>query len=671
MQLKFLPIIFNRTDSNNIRNTLHENSIYSIIYSDINQDILHELTSGLYIYINKIFIVTCPTDLGRIFECLIELSHKLKDITNIRIFYIDSKKDIFPQFINILRERILSRNDKGNYKINKLIEILSEILSERLSDNIFKLTNGKVFKGLSMKYFIDNMIYESDNIQDFINDVSILGWSFYSKREICRLERIHYKKINIQIISPCEININLNKADPTRNDYIITSINTDIINTDQDNEDMNKLTKYLRNINDNRYTPSIKTIKYWHYLDSYQDTFDFFNDKTDIIILFKETANTNIDYETILNNIVRKDKIEHIYMYEDIFAIGTKRIMLYYMLLYRYLGQYKPWLNPRKSLSNDYYNINKRFYIDPKIQLTEHIMHFSDVVLTEITRLDLDSISLNLTSKVANKDKLLIITQTAIPRIFYESVNRNIEVISPEDYIDQENRDIIFWKCIINKDINKNRCMVFVEDTFYMETCESDFYKCMNKIIVIDTDNNITIHAQAQEKDNIINIDYYHFDEASEEKLLGDNKQEKNIDVLIILDSSETSDTEYMKAIKKLDTYAHEKLMRVSVYSKKEPEDNTQEYIDNMRKTFGLSYYGELPKNRTSSLINDTRILITRDNKLLQVGKRRSIITANIGKDVKITECGKYIRLFINKLPEMTTYNNTNILVDLLREYNI
>ena len=161
--------------------------------------------------------------------------------------------------------------------------------------------------------------------------------------------------------------------------------------------------------NNNSTIISVQSINWWYMLFKYQNKINYNELASDVLMVIntnhiahliaKSTKyDNNMHYELtfdlfkFIENASTDNgaKIESIGILNDYFAIGTKRIMLYYMLLYSYIGSYKPWLNIRKFLTNGvcdsdtYYKIPKYMYIDPVLQMTEHILHFSDIVNTII-----------------------------------------------------------------------------------------------------------------------------------------------------------------------------------------------------------------------------------------------------------------------------------------------
>ncbi|VBB18584.1 hypothetical protein YASMINEVIRUS_1047 [Yasminevirus sp. GU-2018] len=219
---------------------------------------------------------------------------------------------------------------------------------------------------------------------------------------------------------------------------------------DEDDLEIERFTSYINDINPDLpkgvSSLSTRSIVWWYMLYKYQNRVNFNAFNSDILILLNadqvhhlitdNKITDGVDESDVqaqndltidvINSIDCAVKDQHadresISILDDAVAIGTKRVMLYYMLLYSYIGAYKPWLNVRRFTTNgvcnsdEYYKTPKHFYTDPLVQMTEHILHFSDVVTTNIRCVD--RVSKNSLSNNQQKTK----TNGVVYLIKYES----------------------------------------------------------------------------------------------------------------------------------------------------------------------------------------------------------------------------------------------------------
>jgi hypothetical protein len=92
---------------------------------------------------------------------------------------------------------------------------------------------------------------------------------------------------------------------------------------------------------------------------------------------------------TINKVIEEKNNVyENIYIYDDYLSIGTYRVMLYYMLMYKYYGSYDCDHHMRLSLNTKY-------------QLFKHISNFSNFILTR----------LSMKNAIVEKEKMVILSK--------------------------------------------------------------------------------------------------------------------------------------------------------------------------------------------------------------------------------------------------------------------
>ncbi len=405
-----------------------DKKIHPIILSIGNNDHEHMLSislslSQLNIYHKQINIIA----IDHIHDFIHDITHNMKRFVN-KTIIISNLKNIVS-----LNDAIPEHNNSFG-KI-KICFIGDHKEYQKLDNNLKKKIN------------------HWEDVQDFVDDMMLDDVTFYTNREVSRINNLKYQSINVSIVTTKKtqnaiaIKSSIENINPIKHDYLIdhismtymneyfqygdinsginsgTNINSGInsgidINSgldddlchsnedDVDDEDtskhnnisVNKFVKSMENININ-FKLDRKAIEYWYLLYLYQQYFNY-NSKVDIIIVFQDTDKvTKIDVSEYINKLIKGKKTsEQIYICDDIFAIGTKRIMLYYMLLYEYYGSYKPWTNVRKFLTNGiwdhkhYYKLSKEMYLTPIIQLSEHIMHFSDQIILEINEIDINTI---------------------------------------------------------------------------------------------------------------------------------------------------------------------------------------------------------------------------------------------------------------------------------------
>jgi hypothetical protein len=352
--------------------------------------------------------------------------------------YFIGDKNRATQMKNILSKNIYFEINGNAQKYSKILNFLDENYTDEEQEysNIIKILahfdNNAKAKAL-------DMIYSYQDIDEFLIDSKLLGYQFYSKREISRLKKINYKIISLNIVLCCvdkheDIDLvshkvksfitDVNDINPVSNDFIISTIKVQVlygeskykidlskykfnknvtieyidIHDDDDDDEIEKFILYLKSINQNIYIPNLITVRYIYLLYKYQASIDYATYHTNIMILMNidninKTYNIcNIGLTNMLNKIIM-NKNEKIFIHNDDIAIGTRKIMLYYMLMYAYYGKYKPWDNVRNFITNgmvsseEYYKIDKYYYLLPKVQLSEHILHFSDILMSDIDKI--------------------------------------------------------------------------------------------------------------------------------------------------------------------------------------------------------------------------------------------------------------------------------------------
>jgi hypothetical protein len=263
------------------------------------------------------------------------------------------------------------------------------------------------------------------DIDDLIDDMMIEDIGFNTKREISRLHRIKYDNVKINIIYYCsdlersrtiktkneiinKIISDIKEINPVKFNCIVDSVKiidlNDIEFSAEDDVIIKSLMNNIKNM-DLEINSTYDVLKYYYLLDKYQESLNYHTLDTDIFITVNVSGTrkdklknfnkllVNIDIKQVINLIMIDKLFEVIYISDDIFAIGTKKIMLYAMLLFKFIGSYKPWKNIRQFPTNGicnsktYYKLSRKTYMSTIIQFTEHIMHFSDIILTKINPL--------------------------------------------------------------------------------------------------------------------------------------------------------------------------------------------------------------------------------------------------------------------------------------------
>jgi hypothetical protein len=366
--------------------------------------------------------------------------------------YVDGTINGFTEMISILDS------------MSKCEVYYTENINEKYSDNVININSY-----ISIEDVIDSMII--DNIQ------------FYTRRQYMKMEKDRFKHINITLLdmthkkSQTKFLETLNNMDPLENDTLIENIeiidiDSFILNT-KDEEIISEIMKYFNNTNQ---TYTYDVLHKLYTLDMYQSMYDYSkrfqgmldNNKRVFIVRFDDVT---VDVKSLLDvfSDISHQENEIIYMCDTSLAIGTERVMLYYMMLFRFIGTYKPWNNVRVFNSNgiydsdEYYSIDRNNYITHAVQLTEHILHFSDIIVTRIKPIPKSIVNDNsrivLLYKLMDEELVEFINRLSvnytINTVLYDENKDNNEHV---DSIHKNNGLILTWKFYDDKlGTNKNK----------------------------------------------------------------------------------------------------------------------------------------------------------------------------------------------------------------------
>lgn len=484
--------------------------------SDVNNDnspiqtilkIFHidKTTLDLYRYLNELKILSGHVKFNKI--------PKISDL----ISHLDNPKTSINILTNYIKipQRFVNQLTSLEYQTRcDLFDMLScssdipEFVNDvRLCDIEFHTQRdvSRLFKVKFEKLTVRLVVYGIDeNLQDLqkniFNDikslcVTILNTNPLTNDFIIRKIKLDilYRDMNDDIMKIDLSNISFSIAD---NDVEVTVNYIDIYDV-EDNDEIKRITEYIANI-DPRMVKimDIDAIRWWYSLFKYQNNTSYNAITEDIIAVINlnrlnsnnvggKTNKKRLGYDISLQNVItdiitdKKQNYESIRLLHDIFAIGTKRVMLYYMLLYNYIGTYKPWVNIRPFLantnhlnpsSNKYYDISKINIVNPNIQLLEHILHFSDLVMTKLGKINVSVEKTRVLGEIAIIKDPDDVFETRIRDILERLYN---VTIYDTDKIDesvsfQSYKGIIFWKLNTNINANNNLIQTIVQSIRYM-----------------------------------------------------------------------------------------------------------------------------------------------------------------------------------------------------------
>jgi len=232
------------------------------------------------------------------------------------------------------------------------------------------------------------------SIDDFCLDVICANKSFLTNYEHNHLMSIKKIAICIIVVNDPDSDINMvihsvtqfaESFDPFRTGYLVNTIHLTIINpinTDNGPVITDVITTYasiqihIMTLNDQdeynlltlqsfNHLP-INDLMYFYGMYKFQSEHNVLNKKIDLMIALKSSQCVVLAHRIIhqMLNKILTSHVETIYLSHAGHAIGSKRIMLYLMLIFQYYGTYH------------------------SDQLFDHLIEFSNVVLSDIYLLD-------------------------------------------------------------------------------------------------------------------------------------------------------------------------------------------------------------------------------------------------------------------------------------------
>lgn len=437
--------------SNLLSNVMNRNSIFHKHHNiDENnytcsylENLIDKYTTGLVSIVNRAIVCdnhNVASDIRYIIETK---NHNINNINDSRIdiLYVDTDATYDNNYSDTNNN---NTNNNTNCNIFDL-QIRSDNL-ERINERYSKLTLLKTdsmsFTNMisvldSMNVIEDKFVNKVDitknnivkiniqcytSIDDVIETLIIDDVKFYTRRQYTKMEKDRFKHVELKILdmtserSKDKFIKQLKEMDPLENDTVIDDINevnfSRLPLSTNDEEIITEILKYFNTISDS-YTYDMLYKLY--VLDMYQSLYDYssrfdsinnINNTKNIIVVRLEDVNINEEELIEAFKELSHTSTELIYMCGKGFAIGTERVMLYYMTLFRYIGSYKPWKNVRVFNYNGlyssdiYYNSDRNNYTKHEVQLNEHILHFTDIIVTQIKPLTNYISSRSLTSSL-------------------------------------------------------------------------------------------------------------------------------------------------------------------------------------------------------------------------------------------------------------------------------
>lgn len=281
--------------------------------------------------------------------------------------------------------------------------------------------------------------------------------SLYTNREINNLDHLkNAKSVNLDIILTGKIDYNTSlsnlkkivnkiKNNKIYSGFLIENVRTiycgekkelllkvlDINTFIQIEEDNDKLYGTIKNTN---LYNLINKSKYYHVWRGYYQVFSKMTDYGNLIMCLDissiDPKCDNIDlYDTIEKILNDSKDTESIALYKDVLAIGTQKVMRYYMTHYENYGRYDFRKEIRDCndaiIKKETYDImDEKMRLRADAQLFEHIYHFGDLVMTKIYAIDKCRIK---------KKRLIIVTYYGIYEQFIY-VKKGLELMDYEVY---------------------------------------------------------------------------------------------------------------------------------------------------------------------------------------------------------------------------------------------
>lgn len=423
--------IFNKSVNIDIQDI---DKIYQYVTS-LNQDMER--------YCTKMIILSDPDDLKCLFTQVIRStkSNNFQVSNPLFICLLDKTENLIPQFIKDVDRKIL--NTYGQVlKITDVIDILDHSDQE---DMYLRSLKTKIQYTDILKSFtvIDDLIIEMqiDGYKFHSNrDISRLRRIRYKSLHLTVvIDDVTEKSLTNKIFENIFINIKnqLDAVNPIENDYLIGNVDYRILVTDHVSATkIKEVDSYINALNKRVGNNTIKsTIHLYNFTDEdlnlvadanislknkhvdnlpkiaqcirslyglykFQELCDLNKLTTDYVMIYRcieSVSNDSNRFDQIvlsseIDRATKQNLNQYIAVHKNNFILGTKKIIGFLMLLYQYYGYYKPWLNVRRFQTNgilsstDYYKYDKFRYMDCNVQMIEHIMHFTDVMMTTIQK---------------------------------------------------------------------------------------------------------------------------------------------------------------------------------------------------------------------------------------------------------------------------------------------
>lgn len=308
-------------------------------------------------------------------------------------------------FIFITSDRVLIDKIKNDFPEDHIALIKSDDNID--TDSVDDENEFMDINDLLLKYSHDEFIYYSNReLNNILNNIDtykkinlnlvFTGDNHDKINMIIKYLKNHKIYDDKYVISPETIGIGF---DDKITDIVDTYIKMDSIKIDsiKNNSSIDQIyqTKLYDLIDKKKY------INHWQALDILvSDIKDKDDDTKNKLICIIDTNDFDLESHSHLNNILSSiskiiEEVKHeecISLYKDIYAIGTCRVMKYYMLMYRYYGSYI-FKNNVRNLDennivifsrNEYDDLSSKYSLRSDCQLFEHMYEFSDLILTRM-----------------------------------------------------------------------------------------------------------------------------------------------------------------------------------------------------------------------------------------------------------------------------------------------
>lgn len=404
MNRKILIVVIDKM--NNMSKDLARINKPHIFCNIDNSDTYHSVKDGAYKYVDKFFITSDDEIVRKL----------LRDFPRYRIVYIESIKSSsknikFPLNVEVyqnVNEPVYKYISEGaRYLTIKEIEFYT---TKNITANATKLDLNIILAG---KVELSTSISNIKKILDSIAHNQILS----DKYVLDTIDTLY-----------CGDNKDFMKNMLSLNNSI------DFLEENDQQHDMYQHIKYtnLYNIID-----KTKYLHFWRGLNTALHFIQSQKDKTDISLNKKLTMIVDISQlDPSCGHINIKDQIfeildnsdrENIYLCSDVLAIGTTKVMQYYMTLYKHYGSYRFKEQNIDILDNgiltqeQYKKMPLAMTLRSDIQLLEHIHKFTDLVITRVKPYILNSLMPN---EIIKKKSLIIVTYYGIYEqfIYVESI---------------------------------------------------------------------------------------------------------------------------------------------------------------------------------------------------------------------------------------------------------